>query len=80
VDQKVHINCSSQARGPEAKAACGSQHSCIGCGICAKKCPEEAITVANFLAHIDAEKCTNCGACAEACPTKAILDVLAGSR
>ena len=31
-----------------------------------------AITVNNFLAHIDAEKCTNCGVCAEKCPRKII--------
>ena len=31
-----------------------------------------AITVTNFLAHIDADKCTECGVCVEKCPRKII--------
>ena len=36
---------------------------CIGCGLCAKQCEAEAITVENNIAHIDQSKCTGCGKC-----------------
>ena len=45
---------------------------CIGCRICEKNCEAGAITVTNFLAHIDADKCTECGVCVEKCPRKII--------
>ena len=50
---------------------------CIGCGICVKKCPAQAITMANNLAKIDPLICTNCGECVAVCPTNAIVDVTA---
>ncbi|MDP2172983.1 MAG: RnfABCDGE type electron transport complex subunit B [Candidatus Cloacimonadaceae bacterium] len=80
INRNVYIKCSSKAKGPEAKQVCGSTHPCIGCGICGRKCPVQAITVTNNLAAIDYEKCINCGLCATVCPTKAILDLLAGTR
>ncbi|HOY68303.1 MAG TPA: NADH-quinone oxidoreductase subunit NuoF [Candidatus Ozemobacteraceae bacterium] len=47
--------------------------SCIGCGICKKKCPNAAIVGEIKHAHyIVAEKCVRCGVCFEACPKKAI--------
>lgn len=40
---------------------------CIGCGICEKICPQNAITTDEGVYEIDKELCDNCGLCAEEC-------------
>lgn len=47
---------------------------CVFCTLCAKKCPQEAITVdrPNKIWTLDKEKCVSCGICAESCPKKSI--------
>lgn len=64
------VECNSNDFGKDVKAVCNA--GCIGCGICQKNCPAEAITVENHLAKVDYEKCTGCGTCKEKCPVKII--------
>lgn len=45
--------------------------NCIGCGKCAKLCPQHCITAGNPF-HINQEHCLHCGLCFENCPAKAI--------
>ncbi|MFZ7120972.1 MAG: NADH-quinone oxidoreductase subunit NuoF [Eubacteriaceae bacterium] len=48
--------------------------SCKTCGICAKKCPANAIIGrAKEEYEINQKKCISCGACLEACPFGAII-------
>ncbi len=47
---------------------------CKGCGLCAKNCPFEAITMEGKLAVIGMA-CTSCGVCAESCPFGAIENI-----
>lgn len=45
--------------------------TCSACGVCAERCPVDAITVEAF-ATVDIEKCLGCGVCFPTCPTESI--------
>jgi len=50
------------------------EEACTGCTLCAKRCPEEAITGEKKKPHhLDVEKCIKCGICYDACKFDAIL-------
>lgn len=69
--KKVRTQCNSQDNGKTVRVNCSA--GCIGCKICEKNCPKDAIKVIDNVAKIDYTKCVNCGICAEKCPTKVIL-------
>ncbi len=56
---------------------------CIGCGMCAKNCPANAIHKTEYVApghklfsyEIDADKCVKCGVCIDNCKFKAISKI-----
>ena len=71
--QKLMPACSNQDKGAAVMKMC--KVGCIGCMKCQRECPEQAITVTNFLASIDPVKCVQCGHCAEVCP-RHIIEIL----
>lgn len=55
---------------------------CIGCAVCVPDCPNEAISVGQFIFIIDAEKCNECVGfnespnCVSVCPADCIFPVV----
>ena len=48
--------------------------NCVGCGICAKKCPADAIIGTEHQAHfIIQDRCIKCGVCEASCKFNAIM-------
>ena len=50
---------------------------CIGCKMCMRDCPAEAITIVKvgekrFEAQVDVGKCIACGQCVDSCPKDAL--------
>ena len=70
---RMYVSCTNRDKGPVARKACSA--ACIGCGLCAKTCRHDAITVTDNVAYIDSAKCKLCRECEAVCPTGAIHGV-----
>jgi len=45
---------------------------CTGCGKCARRCPMDALVIADKKAVLDTVRCIGCGLCVAACPSGAL--------
>ncbi len=69
----ITVGCASKEKGAVSRQQCAA--SCIGCRLCEKNCPSDAIHVVDNVAVIDYSKCTSCGTCVSKCPRKVLTNI-----
>ena len=73
--KNIGMGCGSRAGKMEMHSSgkpYASRELCEGCGMCAKYCAHNAITVTEHKASIDHSKCAGCGRCIGICPIDAV--------
>lgn len=55
-----------------AFVAVADPSTCVGCGVCEKRCQMDAITMNDKRVAIDSDRCIGCGLCISKCPTDSI--------
>jgi NADH-quinone oxidoreductase subunit F len=72
-EYEAHLKGSCPAGRCKALIRFEINNNCLGCTICAQKCPASAIPIAPYTTHeIDQEKCIKCGTCKSVCPNNAV--------
>jgi len=72
-EYEAHLGGTCPAKRCKALIAYTIDDTCIGCTVCAQKCPVGAISVTPYQRHmIDQTKCTKCGTCKQVCPTESV--------
>jgi Na+-translocating ferredoxin:NAD+ oxidoreductase RNF subunit RnfB len=71
-DEKGAMPLCSNRNPVKAMVGRGCKIGCIKCGLCAKNCPQNCISLDSNIPVIDLTKCTSCGTCVEKCPTKVL--------
>jgi len=72
-EYEAHLEGRCPAKSCQALIKYTINDNCIGCTICAQKCPVDAIPAIPYVKHeIIQEECTKCDTCLQVCPHDAV--------
>ncbi len=72
-EYEAHLRGICPAKRCKALITYAIDETCIGCTICAQKCPVGAISITPYQRHvIDQNECTKCGTCKQVCQTESV--------
>lgn len=73
-EYEAHLNGVCPAKRCKDLISYSIDDSCIGCTICAQKCPVSAISITPYKIHtINQDLCTKCDTCKQVCPTESVV-------